>query len=148
MNRPALLSRVLPAGTLNRDLKLLCISNFIGAFGDGLFIYTLPIYLRGLEASPANVGMLYSILSLSSALTIIPGGFLADRFDRKKIMILGWAIWVPVPLMFSVATNWGQLLPVMSLYGFLVAGPSISAYIFTSANKERITVTFAAFSAS
>jgi MFS family permease len=148
MNRPALLRRVLPAGTLNRDLKLLCISNFIGAFGDGLFIYTLPIYLRGLEASPANVGMLYSILSLSSALTIIPGGFLADRFDRKKIMILGWAIWVPVPLMFSVATNWGQLLPVMSLYGFLVAGPSISAYIFTSANKERITVTFAAFSAS
>jgi len=148
MNRPALLSRVLPAGTLNRNLKLLCISNFIGAFGDGLFIYTLPIYLRGLEASPANVGMLYSILSLSSALTIIPGGFLADRFDRKKIMILGWAIWVPVPLMFSVATNWGQLLPVMSLYGFLVAGPSISAYIFTLANKERITVTFAAFSAS
>ena len=122
--------------------------HFIGAFGDGLFIYTLPIYLRGLEASPANVGMLYSILSLSSALTIIPGGFLADRFDRKKIMILGWAIWVPIPLMFSVATNWSQLLPVMSLYGFLVAGPSISAYIFTSANKERITVTFAAFSAS
>jgi MFS family permease len=78
------LSRIIPAGTLNRNLRLLCISNFFGAFGDGLFVYTLPIYLRGLEASPADVGLLYSILSLSSALTIIPGGFLADRYDRKK----------------------------------------------------------------
>jgi MFS family permease len=92
--------------------------------------------------------MLYSILSLSSALTIIPGGFLADRFDRKKIMILGWAIWVPVPLMFSVATHWSQLPSVMSVYGFLIAGPATSAYITTSANKERITVTFTAISAS
>jgi MFS family permease len=148
MSRPALLSRILPAGTLNRNLRLLCISNFFGAFGDGLFVYTLPIYLRGLEASPADVGLLYSILSLSSALTIIPGGFLADRFDRKKIMILGWAIWVPVPLMFSLATHWSQLPSVMSVYGFFIAGPAISAYVATSANKERITVTFTAISAS
>jgi ACDE family multidrug resistance protein len=148
MSRPALLSRIIPAGTLNRNLRLLCISNFFGAFGDGLFVYTLPIYLRGLEASPADVGLLYSILSLSSALTIIPGGFLADRFDRKKIMILGWAIWVPVPLMFSLATHWSQLPSVMSVYGFFIAGPAISAYVATSANKERITVTFTAISAS
>jgi MFS family permease len=148
MSRPLLLSRVLPAGTLNRNLRLLCISNFFGAFGDGLFVYTLPLYLRELKASPADVGLLYSILSLSSALTIIPGGFLADRFDRKKLMILGWAIWVPAPLMFSVATHWSQLLPVISVYGFLIAGPATSAYIATSANKDRITVTFTAISAS
>ena len=148
MSRPALFGRIIPTGTLNRNLKLLCISNFFGAFGDGLFVYTLPIYLRGLEASPADVGLLYSILSLSSALTIIPGGFLADRFDRKKIMILGWAIWVPVPLMFSLATHWSQLPFVMSIYGFLIAGPATSAYVATSANKERITVTFTVISAS
>jgi len=148
MSRPAIFSRVLPAGTLNRDLKLLGISNFVGAFGDGLFVYTLPIYLRGLKATPADVGLLFSVLTLSSALTIIPGGFLADRFDRKKVMILGWLIWVPVPLMFSAANHWTQLLPVMSLYGFLIAGPAGSAYVVTSANEGRMTLTFTTMSAS
>lgn len=148
MKSSAILSRILSHGMLTRDLKLLSISNFIGAFGDGLYIYTLPIYMRGLEATPADVGLLFSILNLSATLTIIPGGLLADRFDRKKIMILGWAIWVPVPLMFFAATHWSQLLPVMFFYGFLIAGPSISAYVFTSACKERATLTFAVVSAS
>ena len=135
-------SRVLPFGTFNRDLRLLFISNFIGAFGDGLFVYILPLYIRGLKASSADVGFLFSVLTLSTALTIIPGGFLADRFDRKKVMILGWAIWVPLPLMFSIATNWTQLIPVMSLYGFFISGPATSAYVVTLARKDRVTLTY------
>jgi len=102
-------------GTLNQDLKLIFVSNFIGAFGDGLYAYILPLYIRGLNASSADVGSLFSIFTLSTALTIIPGGFLADRFDRKKVMILGWMLWVPIPLMFSVATRWAQLFPGMAL---------------------------------
>jgi len=142
MSLPLILSRVLPFGTLNRDLKLIFASNFIGAFGDGLFIYVLPLYIRSLEATSAQVGSLFSILTLSTALTIIPGGFLADHFDRKKIMILGWIIWVPIPLMFSVVTHWTQLFPVMSLYGFFLSGPSTSAYVATSSKRETMTLTY------
>ena len=138
----AVWSRVLPFGTLNRDLRLLFISNFIGAFGDGLFVYILPLYIRGLKATSADVGLLFSVLTLSTALTIIPGGFLADRFDRKKVMILGWTIWVPLPLIFSIATNWTQLIPVMSLYGFFISGPATSAYVVTLARKDRVTLTY------
>src|SRR3972149_2827245 len=144
----AVWSRVLPFGTLNRDLRLLFISNFIGAFGDGLFVYILPLYIRGLKATSADVGFLFSVLTLSTALTIIPGGFLADRFDRKKVMILGWAIWVPLPLMFSIATNWTQLIPVMSLYGFFISGPATSAYVMTAAKKDKVTITYTTLGAS
>jgi len=148
MSRQALWSYFLPQGTLNRDLKLICVSNFIGAFGDGLFVYALPIYIRSLQATPADVGLLYSLLSLGTALTIIPGGLLADRFDRKKVMILGWLVWVPVPLMIAAATHWSHLVLPMFLYGFFLSGPSTSAYIATFADKRRITLTFAAVSAS
>jgi len=148
MSRPAIFSRVVPLGTLNRDLRLVFVSNFIGAFGDGLFIFVLPLYIRDLAASSADVGFLYSVLTLSTALTIIPGGFLADRFDRKKIMVLGWMVWVPVPLMFSVATHWTQLLPVMGLYGFFISGPATSAYTMTLARKDRVTLTYTLLSAS
>jgi len=141
-------SRVLPFGTLNRDLKLIFVSNFIGAFGDGLYVYILPLYIRGLKASSADVGSLFSIFTLSTALTIIPGGFLADRFDRKKLMILGWMIWVPIPLLFSVVTHWTQLFPVMGLYGFFISGPATSAYVVTLARKDRVTITYTMLGAS
>jgi len=139
---------VLPAGTLNRDLKLLFVSNFIGAFGDGLYAYILPLYIMSLGASSADVGSLFSIFTLSTALTIIPGGFLADQYDRKKVMILGWMLWVPLHLLFSVATHWTQLFPVMGLYGFFISGPATSAYVVTFARKDRVTLTYTMMSAS
>jgi len=142
MIRPNIWSRFLPFGTLNRDLRLIFVSNFIGAFGDGLFIYLLPLYIRGLKATSADVGFLFSVLTLSTALTIIPGGFLADRFDRKKVMILGWLIWVPIPLAFSIAACWTELIPMMSLYGFFISGPATSAYIVTLARKDKVTITY------
>jgi MFS family permease len=139
---------IIPFEAFNRDLKLLFVSNFVGAVGDGLYVYLLPLYLRGLQASSAEVGLLFSILTISTALTIIPGGFLADRFDRKKVMILGWAVWVPLPLVFSVATHWTQLLPAMSLYGFFLSGPATSAYIMTAARRDKVTITYTTLSAS
>ena len=137
-----------PPGTLNRDLKLIFLSNFIGAIGDGLYSYILPNYIRDLGASSADVGFLFSIFLLSTALTILPGGILADRYDRKKVMVLGWLIWVPVPLAFSAATHWTQLAPVMALYGFFLSGPATGAYVVTCARKDRITLTYTLMSAS
>jgi MFS family permease len=144
----AVWSRILPSGTFSRDLKLIFASNFIGAVGDGLYVYLLPLYIRGMQATSADVGFLFSILTLSTALTIIPGGFLADRFDRKKVMILGWAVWVPLPLMFSVATHWTQLIPIMILYGFFLSGPATSAYVMTAAKKDKVTITYTTLGAS
>jgi len=148
MIRSIVYSLALPPGTLSRDLKLIFISNFVGAVGDGLYAYILPIYIRSLGASSADVGFLFSIFMLSTALTIIPGGLLADRYDRKKVMVLGWLLWVPVPLFFSTATHWTQLIPVMALYGFFLSGPATSAYVVTFARKDRVTLTYTLMSAS
>lgn len=135
-------------GDLNRDLKLLFLSNLVGAFGDGLYFYIWPLYIRELGAKPAEVGVIFTILGLASALTPIPGGFLADRYDRKKIMILAWLIWIPVPLIFSMAQDWSQLIPGSFLYGCFVGGPASSAYVATSAKKESMASVFTTLSAA
>jgi len=74
-------------------------------------------------------------------------GRLADRYDRKKIMIAGWIAWLPAPIIFSFAENWLQMLPGMVLWGFWLGGPTSTAYIATSADKKKLTLTFAALSA-
>ncbi len=137
-----LFQQAFPLHTLSRDLKILFISNLFASFGDGLTIYLLPVFIRDLQATEVNVGFLYSILMAASATTIIPGGFLADKYDLKKILILGWVIWTPVPLFFVFATNWTQLIPAIFLYGVLVSGPASSAYIVGCAEKSKMASTF------
>jgi DHA1 family multidrug resistance protein-like MFS transporter len=138
-----------PFEVLNRDLKLIFFSNLTGSFGDGLYAYILPHYMSdALGASPVEVGILYALMGLVSALTLLVAGTLADRYDRKKIMIAGWLAWLPAPLIFSFATNWLQMLPGMVLWGVWLGGPTSTAYIVTTADKSKMTLTFTAISAA
>jgi len=133
---------------LNKDLKLIFVSNFIGAFGDGLYAYIWPLYIRELGADPSEVGVVFSVLFFVAALTPLPGGILADKYDRKKLMILGWVLWIPIPLVFSAAEHWTHMLPGAALYGIMLSGPATSAYIATVAHKKKMTQTFTLISAA
>jgi DHA1 family tetracycline resistance protein-like MFS transporter len=136
------------SGALNRDLKLLFGATFVGAFGDGLYFYILPLYIRELGANPVEVGTFFSVMLLAAAFTPLLGGFLADKYSLKKAMIAGWLVWMPVPIIFSLAKNWVQLLPGAVLYGFWIGQPAFSAYIASSAEKEKMTLTFTILSSS
>jgi len=130
-------------------LKLLFAVNSVGAFGDGLYAYLLPVFLtENLGASPEEVGILYAAMSLCAALTLLVAGILADKYDRKKIMIVGWLAWVPAPLIFSFARNWFDALPGMMLWGVWLGGPTVTAYVVATADKNRLTLTFTTISAA
>jgi MFS family permease len=134
---------------LNKDLKLIFTSNFIGSFGDGLYAYLLPYYMKEtLKANPVEIGILYALTSLTAAITLLLAGMLADTYDRKKIMIAGWLAWVPAPIIFSLANDWVQMLPGMILWGVWLGGPTSTAYIVTTADKSRLTLTFTVISSS
>ena len=138
-----------PSEVLNRDLKLIFASNLAGSFGDGLYAYLLPYYMdKTLNASAEQIGILYAVMILVAAVTLLVAGMLADKYDRKKIMIAGWIAWLPAPIIFSFAENWLQMLPGMILWGFWLGGPTNTAYIATSADKKKLTLTFTALSAA
>jgi len=127
------LSFGIPFKAFTRDIWLLCLSNVIGAFGEGLYFWVFPIYVRQLQADYVQLGLVFSVLYGASALAPLPGGLLADRFDRKKILILAWMPWVAAPLLHSFAQNWMQLIPGAICWGLSMIGiPAINAYIITS----------------
>jgi MFS family permease len=148
-NYKKILSLGFPFEVLNKDLKLIFTSNLLGSFGDGLYAYLLPVYLtESLGANDVEVGIVYAVVSLVAALTLLVAGTLADKYDRKKIMIAGWIAWIPAPLIFSLANNWLQTLPGIILWGVWLGGPTSTAYIVTTADKTKLTLTFTVISSA
>ena len=135
--------------SLDRDLKLIFFANLAGSFGDGLYAYIMPYYMKdSLKASAVEIGALYALTNLFATVTLLIAGFLADRYDRKKILVLGWAAWVPAPLIFAVANNWVQMIPGMALWGVTLGPPAMAAFIIATTNKNKLTLTFTVISSA
>ncbi len=137
-----------PFFAMSKNLKFLCLSSFLFSLGDGLFLFSLPVYITQLNASPSQVGMLYAVHYLTWGITVMVGGFLADHFDQKKIMILGNLLWLPLPLTLATATDWNQLWLPMILYGTFFGSSSYSLYVLRSAPQKKTMQTFGLSSAS
>ena len=135
--------------SLDRDLKLIFFANLAGSFGDGLYAYIMPYYMKdSLKASAVEIGALYALTNLFATVTLLIAGFLADRYDRKKILVLGWAAWVPAPLIFAVAQNWVQMIPGMALWGVTLGPPAMAAFIIATTNRNKLTLTFTVISSA
>lgn len=94
--------------------------------------------MRSLQADYVQLGIVLSALYGVAALMPLPGGFLADRFDRKKLLILSWTPWAFAPLIYSFAGNWTQLIPGTICWGASTLGlPVATAYVITAANDKR-----------
>ncbi len=97
---------------------LVAVNAFVGAMV-GLERSTLP--LVGREdfhlASSAAVLSFIVAFGLSKALTNLAAGALAERAGRRRLLILGWALALPVPLLIAVAPSWAWIVFANVLLG-------------------------------
>jgi MFS family permease len=128
---------------LPRDLRLLFLSLFLWTFGLGLYNYIWPLYLRDLQASPGDVGLVFSIGFLALAISMIPGGLLANKYELKALLIIGWVMSIPPPLMYYFARTWTDVIPgiiLLQVSGFNV--PAFNAYIAGAAERTKSASNF------
>lgn len=135
---------------MNRSQKIIFFALFLWAVGFGLYVNLWPIHIRNLGGSPVTLGLLTSIAMLMSTLAALPGGILADKFERKKIILWGWGLGVPAPLFFAWAPNWEWLVPGIFFYNAsLLCMPAIQSYLartVTTGNAGAVYATvFSAF---
>lgn len=138
-----------PLSLLNRDLKILFWSTFIWTFGLGIYSYVWPLFLKSLNASPADVGIVYSIGYLAIAASMIPGGILANKYDLKPLVVLGWVVSIPVPLIFYFSHTWTDTIPgfiLLEASGFNL--PAFNAYIAAMGQRGTASSNFGTVFAS
>lgn len=70
--------------------------------------------LDGLVDSTAGIGALVSMIYLVSAAAQILGGWLADRFDLKRVYVLCWTLQIPF-LLVAAGLFGPALLPAVAM---------------------------------
>jgi MFS family permease len=97
---------------------LVAVNAFVGAMV-GLERSTLPLIGREDFDLASNAAVLSFIVAfgLVKALTNLGAGALAERVGRRRLLIAGWAVALPVPLLIATAPTWGWIVAANVLLG-------------------------------
>ncbi len=97
---------------------LVAVNVFVGAMV-GLERSTLPLIGRaefGLESNAAVLSFIVAF-GLAKALTNLAGGAAAQRIGRRRLLIAGWIVALPIPLLIATAPAWSWVVAANVLLG-------------------------------
>ena len=96
---------------LTRNVKVLCGVSFLQDAASELLYPILPIFLTVvLGAPPAVVGAIEGLAEGAASITKVAAGRLADRFDRRPLIGVGYGLAAVGKLLIALATVWPLVL--------------------------------------
>lgn len=119
----------------SKDFTLVVIGQIISLFGNATLRFALPLYLLNLTGSSALYGTVMACAFIPSILLSPVGGIIADRVNKRNVMVILDFFTATIILAFSLLMNRVNLIvlltvTLMLLYG--IAGayqPSVQASI-------------------
>ena len=126
-----------------KDFTLVVIGQIISLFGNATIRFALPLYLLNLTGSSALYGTVMAFAFIPTLLLSPIGGIVADRINKRNIMVILDFFTAAVILTFSLLMNGVSLIPLLTvtlmfLYG--IAGayqPSVQASIPALVSHEN-----------
>jgi len=101
---------------LDANLRLLFFLSAIFALGSFSYSFLL-IFAKESGFRSTSVPVLYLVFSAFAFLSSLPFGKLADRIGRKKVLWIGYSLWVFVCLLFILSENKTLLIIAFIFYG-------------------------------
>lgn len=118
---------------------ILIMTMFIVQLGVGLIIPIIPKFIQELGVSGSTLGYLVSAMGLTQFLFSPIAGEWSDHYGRKKIMILGIAMFSISQYIFGAAQDLWMLYLSRSISGIGIAfiTPAIMAYVADITTEEN-----------
>lgn len=108
--------------------SLIILSQSMQAFAFGAVALFLPLIREDLDLTFSQAGTLAATTTIVYALMQVPSGFLADRYDSKRLFVIGLVGVNVLSLSFAVMDQYWMLLVNQGLSGFfrsLVFAPGL-----------------------
>lgn len=127
----------------SKDFTLVVVGQIISLFGNAAIRFALPLYLLNLTGSSALYGTVTACAFIPAILLSPIGGMIADRVNKRNIMVVLDFFTAAVLFVFSLLMNGENLIlsltiTLMLLYG--IAGayqPSVQASIPVLADQDN-----------
>lgn len=123
---------------------VLCAAGFFAIFSSTLSKSpALPLFASSLGAGPASVGMIAALSSFVGIIASIPAGILADRWGRRRVLLIGSTVFATAPLLYLAVGTLEQLAFVRLYHGiatalFVPAAMALVAGLFHAERGERL----------
>ena len=127
----------------SKDFTLVVIGQIISLFGNATIRFALPLYLLNLTGSSALYGTVTACAFIPAILLSPAGGIVADRVNKRNIMVILDFFTAAVVMTFSLFMNGENLVllltvTLMLLYG--IAGayqPSVQASVPALVSRDN-----------
>jgi len=132
----------------NRNILAISLTTSLwGIFNNAWQPYWSVYLKKELGASVAIVGLLSMIQSAEQLLFQLPGGIIADKFGRRKIILFGTALRLIPPIVYLLATTWEQVIPavIINATGSLYM-PAFNAIVADSLPSKQRGTGYGAYS--
>jgi MFS family permease len=93
----------------NRDFRRLFLASVVSLAGDWFSFVAVANLVTELTGRPGAAAFVYAATVLPVFLASPVAGMVADRFDRKRIMVIADLARVPVALSLCLAAAWGSV---------------------------------------
>src|SRR6266513_2372037 len=101
-------SKTPPGGhfALNRNIVAVSLAMFLMSLGENLWKKFLPKYLEALGAPVATIGLFGTTEDFLDGVYQYPGGWIGDRFGRRRALLLFVAISTVGYGVYALAPSW------------------------------------------
>ncbi|GAA3291619.1 MFS transporter [Dactylosporangium vinaceum] len=129
----------------NRDFRLLWTGMSGSLIGDGILLVAMAWQVYGLSDAPAAMSVVGFALTLPQVVTLLFGGVVSDRFDRRKIMLAmdvvrGAVLAVLAALSLSGAIQVWHIVALVAVYGAASGffGPAFDGLVPTLVDGDEL----------
>lgn len=131
----------------NRNIVAISSTNMLYTIFNGFWELWWSLYLvKIMGVSVVIVGLLATIQNSSRILFQLPGGMLADKIGRKRVIVYGTALRVIAPVFLFFAKSWYWIVPGMIINaGASIYMPAFNAIIAESLPKDKRGAGFGAY---
>jgi len=127
MTREALDWRVV--ASLSHDGRLLFVTRCVRLFGYGLISVILVLYLAQIGLPDPKIGLLLTLTLLGDAALSLWITTSADRFGRRKMLVIGAILLVLAGIVFGLTTNYWLLLAAATVGVISPSGNEVGPFL-------------------